>query len=64
MMNSTRDVIIYEGHKITYSPTFMGDGMKWQWMLKDTPRSFIVMQHDTIEEAFAMIDLHVEGELI
>jgi len=61
---STRDAIIYEGHKITYSPTFMCDGMKYQWMLKDTSTSFIVMQHDTIEEAFATIDLHVKGELI
>jgi hypothetical protein len=55
---------MYEGHAISVKPSFDGKSMKYQWILKDTRRSFIVMQHDTIEEAFAMIDLHVEGELI
>jgi len=56
-----RGVIVYEGHKITYKPTFMGDGMAYQWILRDTPRSFVVMQHATIEEAFAMIDKYEQG---
>jgi len=56
-----REPIVYEGHKITYKPSFMGDGMKWQWILRDTPRSFVVMQHATIEEAFAMIDKYEQG---
>ena len=58
------ETTIYEGHEIRYTSGFDGKSMKYRWILKDTPRSFIVMQHDTIEEAFAMIDLHVEGELI
>lgn len=56
-----RNPIVYEGHEITYKPTFMGDGMAYQWILRDTPRSFVVMQHATIEEAFAMIDKYEQG---
>jgi len=56
-----RGVIVYEGHKITYAPSFNGEGMAYQWMLRDTPRSFVVMQHATIEEAFAMIDKYEHG---
>lgn len=56
--------IIYNGHEIKYLPSFNGDGMKYQWILRDTARSFIVMQHETIDEAFAMIDKFENGELI
>lgn len=56
--------IIYNGHEITYRPSFDGDGMKYQWILRDTPRSFVVMQHATIDEAFATIDKFENGELI
>ena len=55
---------IHEGHEIRYTTGFDNKSMKYRWILNDTSKSFIVMQHDTIEEAFAMIDLHVEGELI
>ena len=63
-MINTRDVIMYEGHEISFKSSFDGKSMKYQWILHDTLMSFIIMQHDTIEEAFATIDQYVEGELI
>lgn len=55
---------IHEGHEIRYTSGFDGKSMKYRWILNDTSRSFIVMQHDTLEEAKATIDQYVEGELI
>ena len=55
---------MYEGHAISVKPSFDGKSMKYQWILKDTRNSFVVMQHDTLDEAKATIDQYVEGELI
>jgi hypothetical protein len=55
---------MHEGHEIRYTTGFDNKSMKYRWILNDTSRSFIVMQHDTLEEAKATIDQYVEGELI
>jgi hypothetical protein len=63
MMNAI-EASYYEGHEIRYTSGFDGKSMKYRWILKDTRNSFVVMQHDTLDEAKATIDQYVEGELI